>query len=150
MKRIICVGNRYIFQDSAGPAVYERLLQYTLPGDIEVIDGGLAGLDLLRFVEGSERVIFVDGVAAGEQNTNCQLVVLEAAEVAAVASKRYEHSAGLPYLLRVLPQVCQGTVPHILLVGIEGYPDEKIIDQAAILALQLVVGDDSGLTGGKE
>ncbi len=147
MKRIICIGNRYDPEDAAGPEVYKRLLQYTLPPDVEVIDGGLAGLDLLRFIEGAERVVFVDRVAGfgqsklGEQDMSSQIVVLEAADVAAVAGSRYEHSAGLAYLLRVLPEVSEDVVPHILLVGIEGHPDTGIIDAAASLALKIAVED---------
>ena len=47
MKRIICVGNRHSAADAAGPLVYERLARMERPLDIEVIDGALAGLDLL-------------------------------------------------------------------------------------------------------
>ncbi len=145
MKRIICIGNRYILEDAAGPKVYERLRHCLLPHDIEVIDGGLAGLNLLRFVEGAEQVVFVDSVSGfGQPNpagrdVSSQIVVLEAADVTAAVESKYDHAAGLAYLWQVLPQVCEGNVPHILLVGIEGYPDEKIVDEAATLALQIVV-----------
>ena len=37
-KRIICVGNRYRPEDSAGPMVYDQLVNDKLPKDIEVID----------------------------------------------------------------------------------------------------------------
>lgn len=146
-KRIICIGNRYIPEDAAGSKVYERLLQGALPLDVEVIDGGLAGLNLLRFVEGAERVVFVDSVSGfiqpneNKENEN-GIVVLEAADVAPVAGSRYEHSAGLVYLLRVLPDVCDGIVPHMLLVGIEGQPDEEVIDKAAALAVKIAVEGD--------
>jgi hydrogenase maturation protease len=150
VKRIICVGNRYIFEDAAGPKVYDHLRQQPLPDDVEVIDGGLAGLDLLRFMEGAERVVLVDGVSgfsqsdAGEQNAGSQIVVLEVADVAAAAGSRYEHSAGLVYLLRILPEVCEGAVPQTLLVGIEGQPDEGVVDEAATLAVQIAVGENPG------
>lgn len=153
-KRIICVGNRYVSEDAAGPKVYERLLQGVLPLDVEVIDGGLAGLNLLRFVEGAERVVFVDSISGfirpneNKENEN-EIVVLEAADVASVAGNRYEHSAGLAYLLRVLPDVCEGIIPHILLVGIEGQLDEKVIDEVAALALKIALdsGRDAGCNG---
>jgi hydrogenase maturation protease len=145
MKRIICIGNRYISEDAAGPKVYKRLLRYTLPDDVEVIDGGLAGLDLLRFVEGAEQVVFVDSVSgfgqsnSGKQDANCKIVVLDAANIASVAANRYDHAAGLAYLLHVLPEVCDSPVPPIVLVGIEGHPDERVTDTAASLALEIAV-----------
>jgi Ni,Fe-hydrogenase maturation factor len=156
MKRIICIGNRYAPQDAAGPRVYESLLQSALPPNVQVIDGGLAGLDLLRFVEGAERVVFVDqisgfrdqllglgGQVSGIKVADGGIFILEAAAVVALAAKgRYGHSAGLAYLLRVLPKACEGPVPHVKLVGIEGYPDQATIDRAATIALQIVNEND--------
>jgi len=142
MKRIICIGNRYVPEDAAGSQVYERLLQDALPSDVQVIDGGLAGLNLLPFIEGAERVVFVDSVSGFGENG---IVVLKAADVAAAAESGYGHAAGLAYLLRVLPDVCDGTVPHILLVGIEGQPNKNTIAQAAVLALHIAVGDQEFL-----
>ncbi len=143
MKRIICIGNRYVREDAAGPAVHRRLLRGALPPDVEVIDGGLAGLDLLRFVEGAARVVFVDavrGLGPSERPNGAGVVVLEAADAAALATDRYDHGAGLPYLLRILPQVCEGALPPVLLVGIEGTADDAVIDRAAALALQAALG----------
>lgn len=139
MKRIICIGNCYTPEDAAGPKVYDRLLQHTLPHDIEVIDGGLAGLNLLRFMDGAERVVFVDNVSGfGQPN---EIIVLEAEDVVTFAGNGYDHSSGLAYLLRVLPEVCEGSVPQILLMGIEVDPDDGTIDKAASLALKIAVED---------
>ncbi len=136
MKRIICVGNAHVDQDAAGLQVYARLQQYALPNDVEVIDGGLGGLDLLQFVEKSERVVFVDHVEGW--NTPDRVMVLSAADVAETATATYDHAAGLGYLLRVLPNVCDGTIPPIVVVGIQGTAQAREIEQAALLAMQLV------------
>ncbi|MBU0641004.1 MAG: hydrogenase maturation protease [Planctomycetes bacterium] len=135
MKRIICVGNRFCPQDAAGPRVYDRLAGTTLPPGVEVIDGGLAGLDLLRFVEGAERVIFVDAVSGFAAPSH--IAVLEGESVAQHAEQAYGHSAGLAYLLRALPLVCAGPAPQILLVGIEGPAEECTIASATELCLNL-------------
>lgn len=137
MKRIICIGNRYDSEDAAGPKVYDRLLRNILPGYIEVIDGGLAGIDLLRFIEGAELVVFVDSVSGfGKPN---EIVILEGANVAAFAGSRYDHSSGLAYLLRILPEVCEGAIPQIILVGIEVGSYNRAIGTAASLALKIAV-----------
>ncbi|MBI4494554.1 MAG: hydrogenase maturation protease [Chloroflexi bacterium] len=145
MKRIICVGNRYVPEDAVGPRVYDALVQRVLPDDVQVIDGGLAGLDLLRFIEGAERVVFVDRVAGfgGPE----EVLILDAAEVATVGGVRYDHAAGLAYLLGVLPEVCEGALPEVLLVGVEGPPDDALVEQAATLSVQLVSGQWSGVRG---
>lgn len=138
MKRIICVGNRYEPADAAGPRVFDRLRSRELPTGLEVIDGGLAGLDLLRFFEGADHVVLVDGVCGFAAPGD--LVVLEAEEVAALAADRYDHAAGLPYLLRALPAVCAGRPPRVQVVGIEAPATERAVDAAARLALRTVSG----------
>jgi len=134
-KRIICIGNRYNRDDAVGPKVYDILMSKVLPHDVEVIDGGLSGLNLLRFIEGAELVVFVDRVFGfGRPN---EILILKAKDAASRSEIRYDHSAGLPYLLRVLPEVCEGKVPNILLVAIEGNPEGWVIEKAAELALKL-------------
>ncbi len=135
--RIICVGNRYVQADAAGPAVYARLRAAALPPGVELVDGGLGGLDLLRLAEGAERVVFVDQVsgfaAPGE------VVELPGAEAAATAGPHYDHAAGLAYLLRVLPAVCAGPPPEVWVVGIEGSADAAAVEAAAAASLRLAL-----------
>ncbi len=139
MKRIVCIGNRYRPEDDAGPRVYSLLRGSALPDGVEAIDGGMSGLDLLASVERAERVVFVDCVSgfgrAGE------VLVLDPEEVATAASPRYDHAAGLPYLLRVLPAVCDGPAPEVIIVGIEGRADGAAVAAAAELALKLARGE---------
>jgi len=141
MKRIICIGNRYAAEDAAGPAVYDHLRRLELPAGLELIDGGLAGLDLLRYLEGAEQVVFVDSVSGAQRGDLNTVLILAEEEVAALASSRYDHSAGLAYLLRILPEVCEGPLPQVSLVGIAGHPDQAAIHKAAAIALQIVGGN---------
>jgi hydrogenase maturation protease len=138
VKRIICIGNRLIAGDTAGFRVFEQLSGQALPKGIEVVDGGLGGLDLLRFIEGAEQVVFVDSTCGF--GTPGQTVVLRTEDVAALAEGAYSHGAGLPYLLRVLPHVCQGPIPAISVVGMEGEPSRKTIEEAADLAVDILSG----------
>ncbi len=45
-------------------AVQER---FHVPPELDIVDGGTAGLDLLPFIEGRNRVLFVDAVDFGKQ-----------------------------------------------------------------------------------
>jgi len=136
MRRIICVGNRYVLEDSAGPAVHERLARDGVPAGVELVDGGLGGLSLLRHVEGTERVVFVDRTSGlGAEGA---VVVLTAEEVAGTASGAYGHDAGLAYLLRAIPHVLEGALPEIAVVGMEGLPSDELVSEAARVSLGIV------------
>jgi hydrogenase maturation protease len=138
MKRIICIGNRYLPEDAAGYEVYRLLKKRDLPGNVDIIDGGLAGLDLLQYIEGAERVVFVDSTSGVGATGDIRL--FKADEVAKSADGHFDHSSGLPYLLGVLPRVCDGAVPEIWVLGIEGVPDKETIRLASVQALETVLG----------
>jgi hydrogenase maturation protease len=134
-KRIVCVGNRFRPEDSAGPMVYDQLVSNRLPKDIEVIDGGLAGLNLLRFVHGTDRVVFIDAVNGFRPSGG--VIVLEADDASRHADTIFGHCAGLSYCLRVLPDVHEGKLPEIFVVGIEGAADPDKILKAAEMSLKI-------------
>lgn len=141
MKRcIICIGNRFIADDSVGLAVYDRLkAMQPFDTEIDLVEGGMGGLNLLSFLEQGGRVVFVDAVqdiaAPGD------VVILSAQDIIATLSqKHFGHEAGLPYLLSVLPNVCEGELPEeILLVGVEGEYTSDTIETAADLCLSLAL-----------
>lgn len=133
--RIVCVGNRFAAGDDFGPRVYDCLAAQPLPERVAVMDGGLGGLGLLGFLEGAQRVVFVDAVAGFTKPG--QLVLLDGDEVADQDDGAYDHQAGLPYLLRVMPAVLDSPPPAVTLVGHEGVADEGNVRRAASLALSL-------------
>lgn len=133
MKRIICIGNRYVRQDAAGAAVYDLLNRQELPSDIELVDGGLGGLNLLGFFDNVELVVLVDNVSGFSEHGG--IVVLGAEDLIPLAGNVYDHASGLPYLLRTL-SAFEGHAPGIVVVGIEGDYDESVIAAAAGLALK--------------
>ncbi len=141
--KIICVGNRFIKSDAAGPMVYDCLKGKKIPDGVDVIDGGLAGLNLLCFVEGSKRVIFVDSVEdidMPDAVVTDKIFVFAACEMAEhLYAKSYDHSAGLSYLLRVLPEILKDEMPETLLVGINGEYDDCLIEEAARISLEMAL-----------
>lgn len=133
MRAIICIGNRYDSRDAAGPAVHDLLAAGDAIEGIELIDGGIAGLSLLRWIDGAERVVFVDSVSGfGEPG---EVVSIDPADVEAPEEGAYGHGSGLAYLLRVVPLVCERGVPEIVIIGIEGEALPRAIAEAADLAL---------------
>jgi hydrogenase maturation protease len=133
---VICLGNRYVPGDDVGCRVFDHLAGSAAPPDVEIIDGGLCGLDLLRLVEGRRCVVFADAVIGlAEPGT---IVVLSREQVADYA-ERYGHGAGLPYLLRLLPQVCRPPLPEIALVGAEGEVDEGTVRTLAERCMEIAI-----------
>ncbi|MDD5240233.1 MAG: hydrogenase maturation protease [Sulfuricella sp.] len=133
---IICLGNRYVADDDVGCRVFDCLIGSAIPQGIEIFDGGLCGLDLLRLVEGRRRVVFVDALAGVADAGD--IVVLNREQVAGYAG-RYGHGAGLPYLLRLLPQVCAAPLPEIALVGAEGAMDEPAVRALAERSMEVAI-----------
>ena len=133
--RIICIGNRLVENDRAGIDVYDRLVLKKIPEHIELIEGGIAGLNLLCFLENVVNVVFVDAVcgftAPGE------IVVLNKEQIKnEIRDKHYGHYSGIAYLLTVLPKVCEGDLPRkIFLIGLEGRCSPQTINRAADMAI---------------
>lgn len=131
---IICLGNRYVADDAVGCRVHDHLRELELPPDVELVDGGLCGLDLLRVIEGRHRVVFVDAVS--DPSCTGEIVLLSGEQVAAYAG-RYGHGAGLPYLLRMLPKVCESPLPEIVLVGTSGVAKNATVAALAKCSLEV-------------
>jgi hydrogenase maturation protease len=62
---ILGIGNIILKDEGIGVHVAQRMQEMTLPPDVEVLDGGIKGLDLLDFIEDREKVVVVDAVKAG-------------------------------------------------------------------------------------
>lgn len=133
---LICLGNRYVPGDDVGCRVHDHLADSAMPPDVEIIDGALCGLNLLRSVEGKRRVVFADAVAGLVKPG--EIVVLSREQIAEHAG-RYGHGAGLSYLLQLLPQVCPPPLPEIALVGAEGGADEGTIRRVAERCMEIAI-----------
>ena len=131
---IICLGNRYVAGDDIGSRVYAHLDAAPAVDGIAVIDGGLCGLDLLPLLEGRTRVVFADAVTG--MSAPGEVVVLAGAQVAAQATG-YGHSAGLPYLLRMLPHALPPPWPEVALVGTAGSADAATVRAVARRCLEI-------------
>jgi hydrogenase maturation protease len=139
-KAIICIGNRLVAGDQAGLLVYDHLRHKSLPHGVDLVEGGLAGLDLLPLLERGGRVVFVDQVRGFVEADG--IVILRGEEIFAEGSAiHFDHRAGLPYLLAVLPQVCEGEMAEeVALVGLEGRCSAATIERAAALCIAMVEG----------
>jgi hydrogenase maturation protease len=127
---ILGVGNLLLQDEGVGLHVIRRLQErYTLPENVQVLDGGTLGLDLLYYLEGVENLLLVDAVETGKEPGT--LLRLEGEEVPAFLSiKMSPHQIGIPDMLfaaklkDLYPKriVLWGVQPELLDIGLELSP----------------------------
>jgi hydrogenase maturation protease len=59
---ILGIGNILLRDEGVGVHVIEYLQQQKIPDDVELMDGGTAGADLLEHICGREKVIVIDAI----------------------------------------------------------------------------------------
>ncbi len=63
---VLGVGNLLLSDEGAGIHAVRRIDETRpLPEDVEVVDGGTAGLNLLYYLEGVDRLVIIDAVETG-------------------------------------------------------------------------------------
>ena len=62
---VLGIGNVLLTDEGVGIRVAEEMKKMKLPPEVEVMDGGVGGLNLQYCVEGRKKVIVVDAVKAG-------------------------------------------------------------------------------------
>jgi hydrogenase maturation protease len=66
---ILGLGNILLADDGVGVKVIEFLRQnFTFPPYIELIDGGVKGLELLSVIEGTSHLLIIDAIDIGEES----------------------------------------------------------------------------------
>ena len=143
---ILGVGNLLLSDEGVGLHVLERLAAtYDLPEEVQTLDGGTLGLDLLYYLEGVENLVIVDAVKMGKEPG--ALLRLEGDEVPAFLSiKISPHQIGIPDMLfaaklkDLYPRnvVLWGVQPGVLDIGLDLSPPiaarvdelvEKVMDE---------------------
>jgi hydrogenase maturation protease len=65
---VLGIGNVLLQDEGVGVhALHEIERRFELGDEVELLDGGTAGVELLRYLDGREHVIVIDAIAAGHQ-----------------------------------------------------------------------------------
>lgn len=65
---VLGLGNPLMGDDGTGLAALERLQElWRIPPDVDLVDGGTWGMNLLPVVEDAERLLIIDAIRAGER-----------------------------------------------------------------------------------
>jgi hydrogenase maturation protease len=127
---VLGVGNLLMSDEGVGVHVINRLVEnYKLPEEVQVLDGGTLGMDLLYYLEGAENLILIDAVETRKDPGT--LVRLEGDDVPAFLSlKMSPHQIGVPDMLAaaklkdVFPKrlILWGVQPELLEIGLDLSP----------------------------
>ena len=123
---VLGLGNPLYGDDGLGPEVVAELeRRYTFGPEVELVDGGTAGLALLGYVEDTSHLLLIDAVLAPGKRAG-DLVLDEGRELAAPGKmKLSEHQVEVAEVLGLaawrgrLPERCElvGAVPGRLAAG---------------------------------
>jgi hydrogenase maturation protease len=127
---VLGLGNILLSDEGVGVRIVEALeTSHDLPEDVEVLDGGTSGMDLLDMVAGRDCLIVADAVKA--DGPAGRVIRLEGEDIRMLFEMRFSpHQLGLSDLLAALRLVDQaprrvvviGVAPQDLSVGTELSP----------------------------
>jgi hydrogenase maturation protease len=104
--------------DGIGVRVVQRLSEeYTFPPEVETLDGGTLGLDLLPLLEGLERLLIVDAMETGGPPGTITRLTGDEIPIA-FETRLSAHQMGLKDLLAV-SRLLGNTVPEMVLLGVQ-------------------------------
>ncbi len=115
---VIGLGNTLMQDDGVGVRTVEAVKgRYHFKPQVDLLDGGTAGLDLLPVIESYERVLFVDAVDVGKPPGS--IVIIEGDAIPSFLSAQGSvHHVGLADLL-FAARMTGFLPPEICLVGIQ-------------------------------
>lgn len=115
---ILGLGNPLRGDDGIGPRTVEQLKQHGLPVEVEALDAGTAGFDLLYWLDGRRRVIIVDAADVGLEAGQFARFTPEQVELKGAAEGAGSHQAGLAEVL-ALARALQRPLPEIVIFGVQ-------------------------------
>ncbi len=115
---VLGLGNALRGDDGVGPAVIEWLDQQALPAQVETVDGGTAGLDIVSTLMGRERAIIVDAAEVGQAPGEWVRFTLDVARLKENDTALSLHSAGLAEAL-ALGAALNVLPPTIIFYGVQ-------------------------------
>ena len=115
---VIGLGNPLRGDDGVGPRVVAELRRRGLPEGVEAVDGGTGGLDLLRMMEGWDRVVVVDAADMGREPGQFVRFTPEEARLMEAPDRFSFHHAGLAEVLS-LARALDRPLPPLVIFGVQ-------------------------------
>lgn len=133
---VLGIGNLVMGDDAVGVLVAQRLQQdYRFADNVEIIDGGTLGLDLLPKLENITNLIMIDAVETGKKAGTCVRLCGDELPIA-LETKVSPHQMGLKDLLAV-SELMGHTPKEMVLIGVQPGSIEMEIGLTAEVQAQL-------------
>lgn len=117
-KVVVGIGNLLLKDEGVGVHVIRALEKRRLPADVELVDGGTAGPDLLPYLSGAERIIVVDALRGGGEPGSVYCLTPDDCEPKAAGDTLSLHDLGVLVALSDL-ELLEGRKPRVLIIGVE-------------------------------
>lgn len=115
---VLGIGNIVMSDDGVGVLVAQKLQQrYRFPDNVEVMDGGTLGLDLLPKLENISNLIMIDAVETGQKAGTCVRLYGQELPIA-LETKVSPHQMGLKDLLAV-SDLMGHSPKEMVLIGVQ-------------------------------
>ncbi len=133
---VLGVGNILMQDEGFGVRVVEQLLQqYHFPDWVQVLDGGTLGMELLRFLIGTDKLIIIDAVS-GELPPG-SLYQFNHEEVKAYFKEKVSmHELGIQDVLEVM-NVLEKPAKEIRILGIQPLTIDIGLEMTPLVAKQV-------------
>jgi len=135
---VLGIGNLVMSDDGVGVRVVQQLQrEYRFAENVEIMDGGTLGLDLLPKLEGIDHLIVVDAVETGHNPGTCVRLAGEDLPVA-LETKVSAHQMGLKDLLSVA-RLLGHSPGEMVLIGVQPGSIEMDTELTAVVEAKVDV-----------
>lgn len=118
MIAVLGIGNVLLSDEGLGVRALERMEElYDFPEEVQLIDGGTLGIDLLYHLEGVRKLLVLDAVSGGKPPGT--LYVFKGEQVKTYFRRKVSmHEIGFQEVLALM-EVMEKPIPEIVVMGIE-------------------------------
>ena len=117
---VLGIGNIVLQDEGFGVRAVELLDEkYEFPAQVQVLDGGTLGMELLRFVTGTKKLLVIDSINSNEEPGTMFRFANEAV-MAHFQDKLSVHEVGIQDVLALL-QVTGKPIPEVVVIGAQPY-----------------------------
>jgi hydrogenase maturation protease len=130
---VLGIGNILLQDEGFGVRIIEELQRrYRFSGNLQVIDGGTLGMDLLRFITGTTKLLVVDAIDGGGAPGVFYRVAGDEVK-AYFRSKVSLHELGIKDVLAVL-EVLDEPIAEVVVMGVQPAVLELGLDLTPVVA----------------
>ena len=149
---ILGVGNTIQADDGIGVYVIKEMKKISLPQGMELLDGGTAGPDLIKHIEGRQKLIVIDAVKGGKEPGT---IFRFTPEDIGLLPGRIDslHQVGLFELLE-MAELTGAKPQEVVIFGIEpqsiewGLEPTKILKEKVPRVIEMIIEEVSTKEGG--